>query len=74
MVKLPTSWDETRVLEGSVGYYITVARPRGKEWYIGSMADNSARELTIALSFICREHSLRRFTLTTPLPPIGRRN
>jgi alpha-glucosidase len=35
---VPTAWDETRLLDGSVGGYITIARRHGKEWYVGSIA------------------------------------
>lgn len=52
LVQVPTAWDETKVLSGSVGKYIIVARRRGAQWYIGSMADGSARELTIPLNFL----------------------
>ncbi|MBA3714486.1 MAG: glycoside hydrolase family 97 protein [Pyrinomonadaceae bacterium] len=52
LVQVPTSWDETKVLNGSVGKHITVARRRGTQWYIGSMTDSTARKLSIPLSFI----------------------
>ena len=32
--------------------YITIARRRGKEWFVGSMTDWSARELSIPFSFL----------------------
>jgi alpha-glucosidase len=50
--KVPTSWDETRVVNGSVGEFITVARRSGKEWYVGSMTDWDRRELSIPLQFL----------------------
>lgn len=31
---IPTTWDETIVLEASVADYIVVARRKGKSWYI----------------------------------------
>jgi len=52
LVQVPTSWDETKVLDGSVGKYITVARRRGRQWYVGSMTDSSARKLSVPLNFI----------------------
>ena len=48
----PATWDETRVLNGVPGEYITVVRRRGTEWFLGSMTDWSARELDIPLSFL----------------------
>ena len=52
LAQVPTSWDETRVLNAAVGQVITIARRRGEDWYVGSMTDSSARELAIPLSFL----------------------
>jgi alpha-glucosidase len=49
---VPTSWDETRVLNAKVGDYVTVARRRGAEWYIGSIAGWHGADLEIPLSFL----------------------
>ncbi|MBS2098631.1 glycoside hydrolase family 97 protein [Carboxylicivirga linearis] len=49
---IPTTWDETKVLNASVGNYLTVARKAGDLWYIGSMTDADERELTIDFSFL----------------------
>ncbi len=49
---VPTTWDETRVLNEQMGDYITVARRSGDEWFIGSMTDGDGRELEIPLSFL----------------------
>ncbi len=49
---VPTSWDETRVVNGRVGDYVTIARRNGKEWFLGSMTDWTGRELDIPLSFL----------------------
>jgi alpha-glucosidase len=49
---VPASWDETRVLNGVPPKYITVARRRGSEWYVGSITDWDARELDVPMSFL----------------------
>jgi alpha-glucosidase len=49
---VPASWDETRVLNGVPPEYITVARRRGNEWFIGSITDWNARELDLPLNFL----------------------
>jgi alpha-glucosidase len=49
---VPTTWDETRVITGKVGEYIAVARRKGREWYIGSIAGRSAVELDLPLEFL----------------------
>jgi alpha-glucosidase len=49
---VPTIWDETRVLNGEVGDYITIARRHGKEWYVGSIAGWHGAEFDIPLEFL----------------------
>jgi alpha-glucosidase len=46
IVDVPTVWDETRVLSGSVGEWIAVARRRGEDWFVGAMTNGSERDLT----------------------------
>jgi alpha-glucosidase len=53
---VPTTWDETRVINGEVGDYITIARRSGDEWYIGCMTDWTPRELEIPLDFLGEGH------------------
>jgi len=45
-------WDETKVLNGEPARYITVARRRGSEWYLGAMTNWDARDLEISLDFL----------------------
>lgn len=49
---VPTTWDETHVIDGKVGDYIIVARRKGEDWYVGSMTDQTPRELQIPLTFL----------------------
>jgi alpha-glucosidase len=49
---LPTVWDDTRVLEGMIGQYATIARKKGDVWYVGSLTANNDREVRIPLSFL----------------------
>jgi len=50
--KVPTAWDETRVLNGNIGEYITIARRSGDTWFIGSMTNSEERTLQIPLDFL----------------------
>jgi alpha-glucosidase len=50
--KVPTVWDETRVLYGEVGKYIAMARQKGSAWYLGAMTNWDARDLEVPLSFL----------------------
>src|ERR1700677_4622021 len=49
---VPTVFDETRALDGSVGEYVVIARRKGEEWYAGAMTNWSPRDLTLDLSFL----------------------
>ncbi len=49
---LPTTWDETKILEAKVSNYIVTARQKGSNWYIGGMTDWIPRDFTIKLDFI----------------------
>jgi alpha-glucosidase len=49
---VPASWDETRVLNGVPPKYITVARRRGSDWFLGAITDWDAREIDTPLSFL----------------------
>lgn len=52
LTQVPTVWDETRVLDAKLGEYVLLARRSGKDWYIGSMTNWTARHLDVNLSFL----------------------
>jgi len=49
---VPVTWDETRVLNAKPGDYVTIACRHGREWYLGSITDWTARELDIPRNFL----------------------
>jgi alpha-glucosidase len=49
---VPASWDETRVLEGEIGEFITMARRHGRDWFIGAMTNEIKRTLRLPLNFL----------------------
>jgi alpha-glucosidase len=51
---VPVDWAETRVLNGEVGDFVTIARKdrNGDDWYIGSITDENARNLRAKLDFL----------------------
>ena len=55
---VPTDWDETRVLNGEVGDYVTIARKHrhSEDWYVGGITDEQAREVTFRLDFLDPGH------------------
>jgi len=50
--QVPTVWDETKVLNAEVGGFLTVARRKGNDWYVGTINNNTVRELKIPLDFL----------------------
>ena len=50
--KVKTMWDDTKILNGQIGEFITSARRSGNEWFIGSMTNSEARTLEIKLDFL----------------------
>jgi alpha-glucosidase len=49
---IPTSWDETKVLQGAPGEYITTARRKGEKWFVGTITNNEARTVKVSFSFL----------------------
>ena len=51
---VPTDWEETRVLNGEVGDYVTIARKaRGAEdWFLGAVGDEQPRSTRFKLDFL----------------------
>jgi alpha-glucosidase len=50
--KVPASWDQSIVLNGYPGEYVTIARKRGDDWYLGAMTNWTARDYEISLGFL----------------------
>jgi alpha-glucosidase len=50
--RVPTWWDETRVLEGKIGEVAVTARRKGSLWYVGCMSAGAARSVKLQLGFL----------------------
>ena len=50
--KIPTVWDETRIIEAQLGNYIVEARRKGNDWYIAAMNAWQPHDFTIMLDFL----------------------
>lgn len=48
---LPTVWNDSKVIEGKIGEYGTIARRNGDNWYVGSLTAG-ARTLNLSLDFL----------------------
>ncbi len=51
---VPTSWDETRFVAGTIGESVVVARRKGRSWYLGAMNTEAPRALSVPLDFLGR--------------------
>ncbi len=49
---VPTVWDETHVVNGRPGEWISVARRRGREWFVGSLSGWRPTEVDLPLEFL----------------------
>ncbi|MGE0030467.1 MAG: glycoside hydrolase family 97 protein [Steroidobacteraceae bacterium] len=51
---VPVDWADTRVLNGEVGDYATIARKdrNSDDWYLGSVTDENGRRLQVTLDFL----------------------
>ena len=50
--KVKAEWDDTKVLNGEPGEYITTMRRYRNSWFIGSITNSEAREIEIKLDFL----------------------
>lgn len=71
IAKVPTVWDETRVLDGEVGHFIVMARRKGSTWYVGAINDWERRTVKIDLSSLKGEST--QATLFTDGPNAHRK-
>lgn len=49
---LPTTWNDTKIINGEIGKYITVARQNQENWFVGCITNTEARELKVSLDFL----------------------
>ncbi len=49
---IPTVWDQSKVLVGSIGQYVAMARKSGNNWFVGAITNNDPRELDLSLDFL----------------------
>jgi alpha-glucosidase len=49
---IPTTWDETIILDAKVGEYIVTARQNGNNWFVAGMCDWKERDISLKLSFL----------------------
>lgn len=54
IIDVPADWEETRMLNGDISEYVTIARKErgGEDWFIGSMTNEKGRDLSLPLTFL----------------------
>lgn len=50
--KIPTTWDESKVLTGKIGEHILTVRKSGKTWYGAAITNETAREIILDCDFL----------------------
>jgi len=56
---VPVNWAETRVLDGQIGDYVTIARRdrHSPDWYLGAKTDGTARTVDVSLDFLTTDRT-----------------
>lgn len=63
MKEVPSTWDETRFIDGYPGKYVVLARRKGDKWYIaGINAQSETLKLKLKLPMINQGTQLRQYT------------
>ena len=52
MSGVPTVWDETVGVAGEIGAFASVARRKGRDWWLGAITDWTAREIVLPTAFL----------------------
>jgi alpha-glucosidase len=54
ILDVPTDWEDTQVLNGDIGNYVTIVRKdrHTNDWYLGSISDENGRVLEVSLGFL----------------------
>ena len=56
---VPCTWSDTKVLDSKIGEYVIMARKdwAGKNWYLGAITNQDARQQKVSLSFLDHNQS-----------------
>lgn len=63
MKNVPTTWDETRLIDGYPGKYVVLARRHGDRWYIAGVSNlDKKTELTLNLPMFSKNQEVILYT------------
>jgi hypothetical protein len=49
---VPSVWDDTKVINGNIGKFATIARRSGEDWFVGTINNQEPRTLDVPLAFL----------------------
>jgi alpha-glucosidase len=49
---VPTTWDETHVIDAKAGEWLAIARRKGNDWYIGAITNHDSRTIATTFDFL----------------------
>jgi alpha-glucosidase len=52
IIEVPTVWDETVVPGAEVGEWVSIARRKGTDWYVGTINNSKEKTVTVPLKFL----------------------
>ena len=50
--QVPTTWDETHVIDAKAGEWLAIARRKGNDWYIGAITNHEQRTISANFDFL----------------------
>lgn len=61
---VPVVWDDTQVIDDTIGQHVAIARRSGEEWFAGVIAGDEACEVTLPTDFLeaGRDYVMRAYT------------
>jgi alpha-glucosidase len=57
--KIPTLWEETKVLDGRPGEFVAIGRRAGEDWFVGVITNDSARKTVLRFDFLAKDRKYR---------------
>jgi hypothetical protein len=61
--QVPVTWDDTKYVQGYPGTWVVLARRKGNDWYAAGIVGDTARNMTVPLSFLPKAPASYRMTL-----------
>jgi hypothetical protein len=63
--QVPVTWDDTKYVLGYPGSWVVLARRKGTDWYASGIVGDTAKNMTVKLSFLQNAPASYKMTLIT---------